>query len=125
MTTPTRQGRARHVLAVESTEQVGPHLVRVVLSGDSLAEFGGERHTDAYVKLQFTDAEQRPVTRTYTVRWIDRAARRLAIDFVTHGDTGIAAVWAMKASPGDELVLSGPGGGYAPDPATAWHVFAG
>ncbi|MEV4535063.1 siderophore-interacting protein [Asanoa sp. NPDC049518] len=113
------------MLAVDSTEQVGPHLVRVVLSGDSLAEFGGDGHTDAYVKLQFTDPEQRPVTRTYTVRWIDRAARRLAIDFVTHGDTGIAAVWAMKASPGDELVLSGPGGGYAPNPATAWHVFAG
>ncbi|SNT62325.1 NADPH-dependent ferric siderophore reductase, contains FAD-binding and SIP domains [Asanoa hainanensis] len=125
MTAPTRQGRPQHVLAVESTEQVGPHLVRVVLSGESLADFGGNGHTDAYVKLRFTDADERPVTRTYTVRWHDRATKRLAIDFVTHGDTGIAAVWAMRAVPGDELVLSGPGGAYAPDPATAWHVFAG
>ncbi|GIF67924.1 siderophore-interacting protein [Asanoa ishikariensis] len=128
------------MLAVESTEQVGPHLVRVVLSGESLADFGGNGHTDAYVKLLFADPalglrppydlatlprEQRPVTRTYTVRWVDRAAQRLAIDFVTHGDTGIAAPWAMKAVPGDVLVLSGPGGAYTPDPATAWHLFAG
>jgi NADPH-dependent ferric siderophore reductase len=140
MTTPTRQGRSQHVLRVESTEQLTPHLVRVILSGDSLADFGGNGHTDAYVKLLFVDPAlglhppydlaalppgQRPVIRTYTVRWVDRVARRLAIDFVTHGDTGIAAPWAMKAVPGDELVLSGPGGAYAPDPATAWHVFAG
>ncbi|HTF10094.1 MAG TPA: siderophore-interacting protein [Asanoa sp.] len=140
MTTPVRQGRAQHVLAVESTEQVTPHLVRVILSGDSLSGFADNGHTDAYVKLLFADPalglrppydlaalppHQRPVTRTYTVRWCDRAAKRLAIDFVTHGDTGIAAVWAMQASPGNQLVLSGPGGAYAPDPAVAWHVFAG
>lgn len=122
MTTPVRQGRAQHVLAVESTEHLTPHLVRVVLSGESLSGFADNGHTDAYVKLHFADLG---VTRTYTVRWVDRAARRLAIDFVTHGDTGVAAPWAMKAVPGDELVLAGPGGAYAPDPAAAWHVFAG
>ncbi|MFY1636514.1 siderophore-interacting protein [Solwaraspora sp. WMMB335] len=141
---PQRQAPSQHVLAVESTEWLAPHLVRVVLSGASLAEFTCNGHTDAYVKLLFVDpalgleppydlaalrttlpAEQRPVTRTYTVRWADPAARRLAIDFVTHGETGIAAVWAAKARPGDQLVMAGPGGAYAPDPAVGWHVFAG
>src|SRR5690606_20495502 len=63
--------------------------------------------------------------RTYTVRWVDRGARRIAIDFVVHGDTGLAAPWAAAAVPGDRLVLTGPGGGYAPDPAAGWHVLAG
>jgi NADPH-dependent ferric siderophore reductase len=132
------------VLTVETTEWLTPHLVRVTATGESLAGFGGNGYTDAYVKLLFVDPElgleppydlaalratlpvdQRPVVRTYTVRRVDRAGRRLAIDFVTHGDTGIAAVWAAKAAPGDRLVVSGPGGAYAPDPAVGWHVFAG
>ncbi|WFE21656.1 siderophore-interacting protein [Solwaraspora sp. WMMD937] len=144
MATTQRQAPNQYVLAVESTEWLTPHLVRVVLAGPSLAEFSYAAHTDAYVKLLFVDptlgleppydlaalrttlpAGQRPVTRTYTVRWFDQATRRLAIDFVTHGDAGVAAVWAAKATPGDRLVLSGPGGAYAPDPAVGWHVFAG
>ncbi|GAA4670772.1 siderophore-interacting protein [Phytohabitans rumicis] len=132
------------MLAVETTEWLTPHLVRVVASGESLADFSDNGYTDAYVKLLFVDPELgveppydlaalraaqpshlQPVLRTYTLRWVDSAARRLAIDFVTHGDTGVAAVWAMKAAPGDRLVVSGPGGAYAPDPAVGWHVFAG
>ncbi|MEE6288567.1 siderophore-interacting protein [Georgenia sp. MJ173] len=152
MTTPTtapdqrrpRPARPQHVLTVVSTEQIGPHLVRVVATGESLAQFSDNGATDAYVKLVFVDPalgleppydmaalretlppEQRPVTRTYTVRWVDRPARRIAIDFVVHGDTGLAAPWAAAAVPGDQLVLSGPGGGYMPDPAAGWHVLAG
>ncbi|MDN5894168.1 MAG: siderophore-interacting protein [Nocardioides sp.] len=134
----------QHVLTVESTQWLGPHLVRVVAGGESLSEFADNGSTDAYVKLMFVDPalkldppydlaalrqslppEQLPVTRTYTVRWVDREARRLAIDFVVHGDSGIAAPWAAHAKPGDQLILAGPGGGYAPDTSTDWHVFAG
>lgn len=141
---PARKSIPQHVLTVESTEQIGPHLVRVVLTGDSLADLGGAEATDAYVKLLFVDpalgleppydlpalretlpAEQLPVTRTYTIRWADREARRLAIDFVTHGDTGYAGPWAQQAKAGDRLVISGPGGAYAPDPQVGWHLLAG
>jgi NADPH-dependent ferric siderophore reductase len=136
--------RAQYVLTVETTEQLTPHVVRVVAADPALSGFADNGHTDAYVKLVFVDPalgleppydvaalratlppEQQPVVRTYTVRWVDRAAGRMAIDFVTHGDTGVAAPWAMKARPGDRLVLSGPGGAYAPDPAVGWHVLAG
>ena len=144
MTPPARKPRPQHVLTVESTEQVGPHLVRVVVTGDSLVDFGGADATDAYVKLLFVDpalgleppydvtalretlpAEQLPVTRTYTVRWADRRAGRMAIDFVTHGDTGYAGPWAQQAKAGDRLVLMGPGGAYAPAAETGWHLLAG
>ena len=73
-------------------------------------------HTDAYVKLQFTDAEGAPLTRTYTVRSIDRAARRLTIDFVTHGDVGYAGPWAQQAKGGDRIVLMGAGQRLRPRP---------
>ena len=134
MTTPSRKPAGQHVLTVEATEWLGPHLVRVVLTGESLGSFPDNGCTDSYVKLIFVDpslgieppydlaalretlpAEHRPVTRTYTVRRVDRAARRLAIDFVTHGDSGYAAPWAATAKPGDQLVITDPGGGYAPD----------
>lgn len=142
--TPPKKGRPQHVLTVDSTQWLGPHLIRVVAGGPSLADFGYGASTDAYVKLQFVDPalglippydmavlkeslapEQLPVTRTYTVRWFDRQEQKLALDFVVHGDSGIAAPWASKAKPGDQLVLSGPGGGYSPDPEAQWYVFVG
>lgn len=122
---PARPPRPQHELTVVSTERVGPHLVRVVLTGDSLADFGAAEHTDAYVKLRFTDADGDPLTRTYTVRAVDREARLLTIDFVTHGDVGHAGPWAQQAKGGDRIVLSGPGSGYAPDPDAGWHLLAG
>jgi NADPH-dependent ferric siderophore reductase len=47
------------------------------------------------------------------------------IDFVVHGDAGIAGPWAARAKPGDSFHFMGPGGGYAPDPEADWHLLAG
>ena len=69
--------------------------------------------------------EQWPATRTYTIRWLDLAARELAIDFVVHGDEGLAGPWAANAKPGDRLIVSGPGAGYKPNPEADWYLFAG
>jgi NADPH-dependent ferric siderophore reductase len=66
-----------------------------------------------------------PVTRTYTLRRADVQRQQLAIDFVVHGDEGIAAPWAVHAEPGDILTMSGAGGAYRPDPGSDWHLFAG
>jgi NADPH-dependent ferric siderophore reductase len=100
--------------------------------------------TDEYVKLVFLadgfdypepldlgavresmPQEAWPVLRTYTIRWVDPEAQELAIDFVVHGDEGIAGPWAAHAEPGDVLHLRGPSGAYAPDPAADWHLFVG
>lgn len=114
-------------LEVLATERLGAQLVRVRLGGPGLAAFEDRPETDKYVKLQFqtADAPPRPITRTYTVRALDQAAGWLDIDFVVHGDEGLAGPWAASVQPGARLSLLGPGGGYRPDPAADWHLLVG
>ena len=119
-------------------------MVRVVVGGDELDDFAAGAWTDHYVKLQlpppgadyaapFDPEEVKarlpralwPRTRTYSVRAWDGESRLLTIDFVVHGDDGVAGPWAATAAPGDVLQLSGPGGAYAPDPDAAWHLMVG
>lgn len=125
MTSPSAPGRAARparpttTLTVTRRAQLTPHLVRVHFTGD-LAAFVGTTDTDRYVKLEFGD-----VLRTYTVRELDIEAGTLAIDFVVHGDAGVAGPWAATAEPGAVLVARGPGSGYAPDPSADWHLMAG
>jgi NADPH-dependent ferric siderophore reductase len=141
---PARPVRPQITLQVLRREQLSPHLVRIVLSGEQFDDFVGNDSTDKYVKVFFAKPhlgltapydvaalrdtlapDDLPVTRTYTVRRVDPVERTLTIDFVVHGDEGLAGPWANAAQPGDPLTFSGPGGGYAPDPAAAWHLFAG
>jgi NADPH-dependent ferric siderophore reductase len=146
---PTRNGGARRprvarVGEVLRTSRVTPHMIRVVLGGEGLAGFPAGEFTDHYVKLLFpppgatygapfdveqvrseVPAEQWPVTRTYTVRDWDPASGELTIDFVYHGDEGLAGPWAAAAAPGDRIQFFGPGGGYAPSPAADWHLLVG
>jgi NADPH-dependent ferric siderophore reductase len=135
--------RRPHVLEVRRTEWLTPHMVRVVAGGDGLA-FPDTPYTDRYVKVLFPQAgvgypepfdmdavraelprEQWPRMRTYTVRAFDPAAGELTIDFVHHGDAGLAGPWAAAARPGDRLLLLGPGGAYAPGPEADWHLLVG
>jgi NADPH-dependent ferric siderophore reductase len=141
---PARRPVVTHLGTVQRTEWLTPHLIRVVLGGPGLASFVDNGYTDRYVKLVFPrpgveypepfdvatirevlPRDQHPVTRTYTVRWCDAATRELAIDFVYHGDEGIAAPWAAAAKPGDVLAMLGPGGAYAPAPEADWHLLVG
>ena len=119
-------------------------MTRVVLGGDGLAQFATRGQTDHYVKLLFPapgvtypepldvrrireefPREQWPTSRTYTVRDWDAETSELSLDFVIHGDEGLAGPWAANAKPGDAIHFSGPGGGYAPDPEADWHLLAG
>ena len=141
-------GRPIHTFEVLRTEQIAPHMVRVVLGGNGFETFTPVEHTDSYVKVvivppgvdvpalarrraltldSFAElpADQQPTVRTYTVRYADADARELSIDFVVHGDTGVAGPWAANAKPGDPAYLMGPSGAYSPDPAADWHLFAG
>jgi len=130
VTPPVREGRPVRVptqTVVVRTERLTPHMVRVVLGGPGLAGFDPTEFTDRYVKLCFPpEVEgQRDRQRTYTVRWYDAAAGELAIDFVVHGDTGLAGPWAASAQAGDPMPLLGPGGAYAPAADADWHLLVG
>ena len=141
---PPKPARRQLVTRVESVERLTPGMLRIVVSGDDLAGFPVGPFSDHYVKLVLPPAgapyappfdperikaelprEQWPRMRTYTVRAWDPAANRLTLDFVVHGDEGLAGPWAAAAKPGDLLQLVGPGGGYTPDPGADWHLLVG
>lgn len=141
---PARRPRPLMSVTVLRTQRLSPHMVRIVAGGPDLARFEPKDATDMYVKIHFLQPgieyaepvdlaalrevlprEHWPVTRTYTVRSFDAAAQEITVDFVVHGDAGIAGPWAAAAVPGDRMLFSGPGGGYRPDPGADWHLFAG
>ena len=144
-TSATKKSRPQVTLAVLRREELSPHMVRIVAGGPGFADdYINNDFVDRYVKIVFPQPgvdypepldlwairetlprEQWPYTRTYTVRWVDTAGGELAIDFVVHGDEGLAGPWAAKAEPGDSLIFTGPGGAYNPDPAADWYLLAG
>lgn len=123
MPTPKRVPRVAEVI---SKETITPHMLRIVFGGDGLADLRADEFTDHYVKLRLPEPDGDQIrVRTYTVREWDPAAVRLTVDFVVHGDTGVAGPWAIGAQPGDRIDILGPGGGYSPDPKADWHLLAG
>lgn len=132
------------VATVAGVRSVGPRMLRIELEAEALRDFPVGEFTDHYVKLQlpppgapyevpFDPAEinrrypreQRHRQRTFTVRELDPDRGLLTIDFVLHGDVGVAGPWAASARPGDLVQLVGPGGGYVPDPDADWHLLVG
>ena len=111
-------------LTVEDNQRLTPHMQRLWLGGDQLADFPMDAD-GAYIKLLFDTQGQainneavldtlngRPVMRTYTVRSFDPGKRQIVVDFVRHqhdGKTGPASQWADRAQPGDSIVIGGPG----------------
>jgi NADPH-dependent ferric siderophore reductase len=142
--------RTAFAATVLRTQQLSASLVRVVVGGPGLAGFEASPFADSYVKAVFVHpdvprplprtedgrvdvdavrdsvpAEHAPRMRSYTVRAFDPAERALTLDFVVHGDAGVAGPWAASVRPGDELLLMGPGGAYSPDPRASFHLLAG
>jgi NADPH-dependent ferric siderophore reductase len=141
---PNRPARPVTRARVTRVEQLTPHMVRVVVGGDGLRQIDAGAYTDHYVKILFPrpgvpypepfdlgviretlPAESWPPVRTYTVRRWRPEVPEMWIDFVVHGDEGVAGPWAAAAGPGDPVWFMGPGGGYAPSPAADWHLLAG
>lgn len=136
---------------VRSTTWLTPSMVRVVLADGDLDAFtmpgDPKPHTDTYVNVAIPPADApyaqaggvfdpaqvkddhsadvQPARRRYTVRAWDETTRELTLDFVVHGDDGVAGPWAKRTEPGDVLVFQGPGSGYRPDPEADWHLMVG
>jgi len=124
---------------VARTERVTPHMVRVTLRGDDLSRLprrgydhwfrlflprpDGETNFDAvpehftfgsYLKYLTTKSGTRPPFRNYTIRAHRPERGELDIDFVAHGDAGIAGPWAQQARPGERVAFIDQGRGFDP-----------
>jgi len=141
---PNRPVRAATIGEVTRVEQLTPHMIRIVVGGAGLTGLTAGACTDHYVKILFPRAgvaypepfdlaviretlprDQQPLVRTYTVRRWRPEVPELWLDFVVHGDEGVAGPWAAAAQVGDPVRFMGPGGGYAPKPDADWHLLAG
>ncbi|UFN50053.1 siderophore-interacting protein [Roseomonas sp. OT10] len=127
-------------LEVLRTARITRHLMRVTLGGEEFAGLRGGPNLKlilpprANIPLElpgkapdgkplWAEGERRPAVRTYTVRRLDEAAGEMDIDFVLHGDEGVAGPWAARARPGDAAGVAALGG-RAVRPAD-WTLLAG
>lgn len=142
--------RVRHplqvrTLTVAAVHMLTPHLRRLTLAGESLADLHSDGFDD-HVKLllpppgcdalvlpppgpdgrpDFAAAGLAlPVARDYTPRRVDRVARTLQIDFTLHGD-GPAARWAALAGVGDTVHVAGPRGSMVVPTELRWQWLIG
>lgn len=118
------------IATVVRSERITPRMQRVSVQVDDLGEFdchprsmGPHVHAliprkeldrqewptvDARGYAVYPPPERRPYVRTYSVRRFDHAANSMDIDFVLHGDEGVASRWAADARPGEEVGLWRP-----------------
>ena len=124
-TGPQRPRRTPRTATVTRVRRLTGDLVRISFRCPEL--IGAELpHTDHYIKFVFGGEDQpRPVTRTYTFRRVDVGTGDFDVDFVTHGDEGLAGPWARRAEPGDAVTFLGPGGAWHPGADYRHFVFAG
>ena len=101
------RGVVREVV-VSRTQQLSPHLKRVVLTGDSLSDFP-EDQQGAYVKLRIDQGSEKLIMRSYTIQAFDPSTRELTLDFVVGQHVGPATDWADTVSVGQKVSIGGPG----------------
>ena len=116
-----------HLLTVKRVQNLTPNMIRVTLDCPSLTDIDSNRQ-GAHCKLLLPNCniskqefsqiisikpselsiDQRPIRRTYTVRYFRKDTLEMDIDFVNHGDNGPASAWARNAKLGDFIGLLGP-----------------
>ena len=145
-----RKGRGLYLAEVSGEVRVSPHVVRVTVAGDDLTRLPrhgfdqwfrlflprGDGAADfsrvpeqlgmgSYLKFLASPSEGRPVFRSYTARAFRPEAGELDIDFVVHGDQGVAGPWASRAEPGDRVAILDQGRGFDLLPDADFHLLAG
>jgi NADPH-dependent ferric siderophore reductase len=110
-----------HLLRVADVVDVGPRMRRITIAGDALGHFAAWPGQDVVVHV--SDGHGGGVSRRYTIRGLDNAARRLDLDVVMHGH-GPGAAWAAAVAIGDAVEVFGPRGKVRLA-AAGWQLFAG
>ncbi|MCA0918769.1 SIP domain-containing protein [Pseudooceanicola nanhaiensis] len=113
----------RRSLTVQQVDRLTPHMVRIVLHSEDLADFTS-LGADDHIKLFFDGEGDKPEMRDYTPRRYDNAACTLTLDFALH-EAGPATDWALKAQVGDSLNIGGPRGSAVIAPVFDWYLLIG
>lgn len=125
------QRPAPRTVTVVKTQQLTPNMRRITVGGPGLVDFP-IGYEGGYIKLLFPtpdfshaicEGSDKPIMRTYTIRHHRPEAGELDIDFVVHGDDGIAALWCQQTKPGNEITIAGPGNLKAVNPSADWFLF--
>lgn len=112
-------------ISLEGPELVGFAVEDPAASARLLVPRDGVLELPSWTGNEFLfDDSTRPPIRTITPLRADPAAGRLEVEVVLHGH-GPLAQWARDATVGTEVAVSGPGKGYAVDPAASRHLLAG
>ncbi|MFH0411869.1 siderophore-interacting protein [Corynebacterium sp. L4756] len=138
-----KKGRKATEATVTARQQISPDLVRLSMSAPELAGRDLE-FTDHYIKILFVpeDADyawpfdlaevrenqpraKQPQLRTYTLINFEKETGNFDVDFVTHGDSGLAGPWARDAQVGEVFGFAGPGGAWRPEETYEHFVLAG
>ena len=122
-----RPRKARYEATVQQVQRLTPRMIRVIFGGPQLAAFnwnGPAAHIKLFLGALSSDADARPLSRTYTPRRFDAARHELTVDFVLHGE-GPGSSWAAQAQQGQPMVIAGPGRCYALDGQIDWLFVVG
>ncbi len=131
------------LIEVARVEDITPHMRRITFAGPGVAEYASVPGRVPNIKLVFPRANGRlevparngwgrlawpdptvkQQVRTYTVRRLDPETAEMDIDFVKHGDEGLASGWAEHARPGDVIAAAGAGGVTAGE--ADWYLVVG
>ena len=136
------------LVEVVRSERISPNFQRITVGGDALAALtphgfdhwfrlfipqeSGETNYNlpkrvdmrGYLQYLRMPADTRPPMRNYTVREFRPDQLELDIDFVVHGDEGLATRFAVRAKPGDTVALLDQGAGFEFDPAVEHYLLA-
>lgn len=144
-----RKERGLYLAEMLRNERVSPHMVRLTLGGEDLARLP-QHGFDHWVRLFFPHPEHgtpdfshlpetfgltgyvryltqrsgtRPAVRSYTIR--EHRGDEVDIDFVSHGDDGLAGPWAAKAEPGERVTMIDQGCGFDLRPDADFQLLVG
>jgi NADPH-dependent ferric siderophore reductase len=114
-------------VTAERIELVTPHTKRITIDGSCLPAFRAGLPAQ-WLKVFVPAGDRQAVSgRAYTVRRFDPASKKLALDFVLHGDSGPVSAWAARVKPGDSFEISAthPRSGFAIQSATEHYLLFG
>jgi NADPH-dependent ferric siderophore reductase len=98
----------RRELTVSEVTYLTPQMLRITLTGETLADFIS-LGADDHVKIFVPGADGVTEMRDYTPRSYDNLTGELVLDFAVH-EAGPATRWALDAKPGTVLEIGGPRG---------------